>query len=240
VTFNVLSVVDEDSPTSTLVPEPGDDPNTVELEPADGADVKVLPATTLTVREVAKGRPPQRVVRLHDIEVTVFVTDQRVAVACSKYDKGGGWVPLGGVGAVGVALAANAVSKARAANRRKGKMLVGHVRHGWLVSVGFTERTGLLSHEVLRLGLVDPTATARGLILDITLSKHVSAKEVARDTTKRAAAFHLAHSSEMPEPQRQRITGLLEPPPLPAESRRFPSYFFHDFPPPLQAAYEAG
>jgi hypothetical protein len=43
----------------------------------------------------------------------------------------------------------NAVSKLRAAARSKGKVLVGHLRYGWLTSVGF-QPAGLGRPELVR------------------------------------------------------------------------------------------
>lgn len=65
---------------------------------------------------------------LVDVQIRLLVTDARVIIYCDKWTKSGGWIGFG-AGGMAVALAANAVSKARASSRRKGKLLVGHVRY---------------------------------------------------------------------------------------------------------------
>ena len=84
----------------------------------------------------------------------MFVTDSRVALACEMYDKGGGWVGFGAGGLL-VAVTANAVSKARAASRSRGKVLVGHVRYPWLKSVGASTQSGFGTSEAIRLEYSD-------------------------------------------------------------------------------------
>ena len=82
--------------------------------------------------------------RVRKVRIDFFITDARLAVACSKYDKGGGWV--GGAAAM---IVFNAVSKARAAIRSHGKMLAGQVRYPWLRWVASTPKTGFTSDERL-------------------------------------------------------------------------------------------
>lgn len=70
---------------------------------------------------------------------TVVITDRRTAFLTTQFDKGGGWSGFGTVG-LAVALAANAVSRSRAAKRSAGKVAIGQVRHEWLTSVGLRYR----------------------------------------------------------------------------------------------------
>lgn len=64
----------------------------------------------------------------------VAVTNKRVVWACTGFDKGGGWVGFGVVGLT-VATTANVMSKRAAKRRSEGRVLAGHARFEWLVSV---------------------------------------------------------------------------------------------------------
>lgn len=187
--FNVLTIRDAaDDGSDAMYPVVGDE-SLVRLSEADG-DVDRLVATAIEVREVVQNSQ-RKLLSLRDVKLEVFLTASRVAIACVKYDKGGGWVGFGGAGAA-VALTANVVSKARAARRRRGKVLVGQVRHQWLAAVGYKPKTGWLSSEEVRLHIVDGTATPpRALLVDLTLPKNVDAAAVAQSIVRSAAAYRL-------------------------------------------------
>jgi|HubBroStandDraft_6_1064221.scaffolds.fasta_scaffold08288_6 hypothetical protein len=241
MTFTILTVVAEDSPAHPFVPVPGDSPDTVELEPSDGNYI-VAAANYLTVRttEPSRSSPNSRIMRVPDIKATVLITDQRVAVACSKFDKGSTWTPLGGLASGAIALTGTAISKSRATKRRRGRMLVGQIRYPWLVNVGFTEKTGFGSQELLRLGIVNPDPNeANGLILDIDLSRGQSAREIARDIVRRAARYRLDNDSSMPSEEQRLTEALLDPPQLERIKNKFASYFFVEAPPRMVDAYQS-
>ena len=82
--------------------------------------------------------------RCSKVRICVYITDARVAFACSKYDKGGGWI-----GTPGAMLVMNVASKSLAAVRRRGKMMVGQVRYPWIANVGSTGQQGIGSEERL-------------------------------------------------------------------------------------------
>lgn len=192
MTFSVLAVRTGDEPQTTLYPDPGDTPDSIELTPADG-QVQIYAATGLTILSLAGARR-QQLAQFSDITATVLVTDQRLAVACSKYDTGGGSSGFG-LAALAVAVTANAVSKGLAKRRRKGKTLVGHVRYDWLRQLEAKDRTGLLSKNSLELLLSDPTADGL-LILGITLGKRETATSIATDIATRAAHYQAAQLTD--------------------------------------------
>jgi hypothetical protein len=165
VAFNILTIRTGDSDDGRLFPVLGDEHSPVELEPLDG-EVQSLVATAVGVSELIGGKLRQ-LGQFREIRADVLITDARVVVSCSKYEKGGGWVGFGGVGAVALSAGLNAVSKARSAHRRKGKMLVGHVRYQWLSQVGSAPKSGFGSSERIRLRVVENTSgTKRDLVLD--------------------------------------------------------------------------
>jgi hypothetical protein len=181
----------------------------VELTHADGTKVGSLPVSELSVSQGGS-----RVTTLRDIAATVMITDCRVIVFCAKYDKGGGWFGLG-AGGIATAAVLNTVSKARAARRRRGKLLVGHIRYPWLRAVGAGRKTGWLSDERLRLTVCHKAggAASRPLALDITLPKRANAALAAQDIAWRAAKFHLAHT-EIDPTNRDVYERLVNSPPV--------------------------
>ena len=110
----------------------------VNQELLDGDSAQQLVARAIAVRDVGGGKA-RTVVEVREIRAEVVITDARVILLCSKYDKGGGWV-----GTPGTALMLNAVSKLRAARRSRGTALVGHIRYPWLISVGFSPKQSWL------------------------------------------------------------------------------------------------
>jgi hypothetical protein len=161
-----------------LLPVPGTEKNTVVMEDRDGTQVQRLAASAVEFK--AGGRA---VFKDRQVRIDLFVTDSRFALACSKYDKGGGWV-----GGPAVMLPANAVSKARAKLRSRGKMLVGQVRYPWIQRVGSSPKRGWGSEEKL---IFETTAKGASTTLTLTLPKDTDAAQVAAEIARRAARYRL-------------------------------------------------
>ena len=87
-------------------------------------------------------------------------------------------------------IALNVASKARAAFRRRGKMLVGHVRYQWVEAVGGSRKMGFLDSEMLRLLVT--TESGHGRVLDITLPNNVDSMAIASGIARRVACLRLA------------------------------------------------
>jgi hypothetical protein len=163
-----------------LLPVPGAQKNTILMEDRDGTNVQRLTASAVVCQ--VGGRT---VIKDRKIKIDLFLTDARFALACSKYDKGGGWV-----GGAGVMIVANSVSKARAAIRSKGKMLVGQVRYPWIQRVGCSPKTGWASEEKL---IFHETTKGGATTLTLTLPKDVDSSLVAAEVTGRLARYRLAN-----------------------------------------------
>jgi hypothetical protein len=163
-----------------IFPVPGAQKNTVVFEQRDGEAIQSLTAKAL---EFKVGN--RTMLRVRKVRIDFFITDARLAVACSKYDKGGGWV--GGATAM---IVFNAVSKARAKLRSRGKMLAGQVRYPWLRWVASTPKTGYTSEETLILHWAAENGTA--MMLTLTLPKNIEASRVAAEIADRAARYRLA------------------------------------------------
>lgn len=241
MSFNLLAIRELNAPADPLYPSPAEQPDTVELTEADGQPSAPFKVGEMNLRVVAQGQQPQRLLRVKDMTAVVRTTDARITVACSKYDKGGGWAPWT-AGAVPVALAANAVSKARAKSRRQGKMLVGHIPYKWLLSVGYKPSAIPAGHDRLRLGTVDPTERPyRGLILDLTLPRNQSGADIARAIVAHAATRRLDSREALEDGLRPHLESLRKPSSLPAQPKAFASYFLIDNPSQaIRTAYTEG
>jgi hypothetical protein len=229
VSFNVLAIrTGSDAGDGALYPvlSDPDEPRLLALDDHDGPDTKTFVATT--VRVIQAGEPARTLIRLRDVKIEVLVTEARLALACEKYDKGGGWVGFG-VGGFVVAQAANAVSKARAAKRSRGKVLVGHVRYPWVTAVGATTRSGFLTEEAIRLEIREKErgATVRKL-LELTLPRGMNATLVAQDIARRVASYRLT-SGVAPEHLAAFTTLSQGPAVLTPEPRKFAYYWMPTF-----------
>lgn len=161
-----------------------------------------------------------------EIKAEVAVTKSRLTIGCAKYDKGGGWTGLGG-GAI-VAMAANGVSKIAAAQRRKGKALVGHIRYPWLKSVGASPKQGFFGAEQLRLVVNRSDYCGGGSVwVTLVLPKDTDAMDLARTITRRAARWRLKHETDMEDSERSDLEDLADADYLVPEHKRLA---FYDFP----------
>ena len=222
--FAILNVVPVGTPPSELFPGPGPTPNTVVPDPEDGPNPQTLSAVNLQVYAVqGPGRSAKQILNIHKVNASVLISDCRVAVACSKYDRGGRATPFT-LGGLLFTVPFNAINRAQAKKRRSGNMMVGQVRYSWLVSVGCSQKTGPLSFNNLRLGLVLPGGQLR-LILNITLPG-MRTGEVAQSVVQRAARYQLAHEGQQISPdQRVRLEQLTQAPPLVTPSKGYTNYY---------------
>jgi hypothetical protein len=163
-----------------IFPVPGAQKNTVAFESRDGDSIQSLTANAL---EFKVGN--RTMLRVRKVRIDFFITDARLAVACSKYDKGGGWV-----GGATTMVVFNAASKARAKLRSRGKMLAGQVRYPWLRWVASTPKTGFTSEETLILQCGAENGTP--MTLTLTLPKNIEASRVAAEIADRTARYRLS------------------------------------------------
>jgi hypothetical protein len=180
-----------------MLPVPGLSPDAVLMESRDGGDVRRVLANEIELRG---GQGNKHIIRAAEIRAQVQITDARLTVACSKYDKGGGWV--GGPVAM---IALNAGSKLLAARRRRGRMLVGQVRYPWIHAVYAQNKGGWIGAEMLR---VIVKAEGEFVRLDLTFPKDVDATRVATELIHRAARFRLAHDPGIDPNERAALQSL--------------------------------
>jgi len=214
VAHSVFTIVDETSDDDSLYPvlsEPGA-AYPVETTPSDGnvahvvaINARVLEGTGSAGLAVTQKLPPK-------LKWDVLITDERVIVYCTKFDKGGGWWGTG-AGAL-IAVTANVVSKARAAYRRKGKVLVGQIRYPWIKQLLAHPKAGWKSNETIRIA-VDGKPGGDGhryMILELTLPSQVDALSVSHAIATRAARFRLAHDPKMSDDERANFEAIANGP----------------------------
>lgn len=209
--FSVCTVRDIEEPLpdpleeGLLFPIPTAERNTVVLEPCDGDRHLQLVVGEFAVHDL---RHQRQVAHMEDVRADVTVTDARVIIACSKFAKGGGWVGLG-VGGLAFAAVANGVSRVRAARKRKGRMLVGHVRYPWIVSVAAKQGGFMKGKSELRLRLHasggDETSS---LVLKVPRDTDVTS--VAVNVARRAARYRLSAEPELSPEDRTSLEALVE------------------------------
>jgi hypothetical protein len=171
-------------PDGLLHPIPGASASEVLHEARDGANIASIPSKGLTLL-AGRDNALRTIASIDEVAIRVAITDARVAVACSKFDKGGGWI-----GSAGAMALANTVSMGLAAARRRGKMLVGHARYPWIYAVGASPKAGLFDTETVRICM--HTESAEALVLDLSLPTDLAAPEVAAEIARRVASYRLA------------------------------------------------
>jgi len=233
LSFNVLAIRSGlDTGDDALHPVLSDASGTdiIEFDDYDGPNVMWLVATAVSVMRISDGGL-KTLTRIQNVKIDVYITAGRLALACEKYDKGGGWAGFG-VGGLLVAVTANAVSKARAARRSRGKALVGHIRYSWLKSVGASSKSGFTSTEAIRLEYSEMLSDGPVLsLIELTLPKNTDATLVAGEIARRAASYRLAYYPDMTAGARAGFANLsqapprLQPPPKKFACCPMPTYF---------------
>lgn len=186
-----------------ILPVPGPEVDSVLTEQRDGSEIRRLVCHEI---KVLAGATNKRVLRAPDIRAQILITDARLTVACSKFDKGGGWY-----GNPVAMIALNAGSKLLAAHRRRGKMLVGQVRYPWIHAVYAQNKAGWAGSEMLRIIV---NGGGEFMRLELSLPKDVDATAVATELIQRAARFRLAHENGLDDAERSRLEELSAIPPL--------------------------
>lgn len=188
----------------------------VEREPIDGDfGIPLQVSTVIVSRKV--GNTWQKQMETSDISFQLWVTGGRVIAYCRKFEKGGGWVGFG-LGGLAVAAVGNIVSHAVAANRRKGKALVGHLRYPWISEVAFAPKQGFGSAETLRLTYVDGSEPTKPEVhVTFHLDRGTDANQVARYIVDRIIAYRYASGEKMTADEvaafeKLRGSGFLPPP----------------------------
>jgi hypothetical protein len=218
--WNFLTVVDADHDDPALYPVMSDQSSSmpVALDEYDGNNPVLLTCSKIKIGHYHGTAEPKTDQEI-ELDLQVVITDARVIVYCEKYDKGGGWVGFGGAG-LAFSLAANAVSKARAASRRRGKLLVGHVRYPWLGRVAASPKIDWRTRDLLRLTVPAQASPLRVLGLTLTLPKGTDAAETAAEIARRAARYRLAHT-DIPEEKLAAVHAATE------ATRQVPSGQYH-------------
>jgi hypothetical protein len=140
--------------------------------------------------ELCSKAPKETVCKFEELDACLYVTDSRVVLRCDRYDKGGGWMGLGGSGLI-VAGIANAVSKSRAKQRSAGTVLLGQIRYEWLQNILAFSKKGILGFEALTLQYKDVEGMEWSV--DLMLPKKSSdAKAIAREIVRRAIMYKLS------------------------------------------------
>lgn len=190
-----------------LYPLPSAGMNSFELEDGDGTNLAWWEAEAVSATIGRRGQV-REVARAARIKGAVALTDSRLVFACTEFRTGGGWRGYG-LGGAAVAIAANAVSKARSIRETQGFTLVGHVRHEWLGGVTASSSSwGTSAANAVSLLYADPTGENGICRLNLHFPKQQSTAEIARALLKRAVRWQLADTG-LEEPKRAELAAFL-------------------------------
>lgn len=167
----------------------------IELTENDGDNVIYFTASGLNLRRLPVAGKEHDETVLDEHQIVAAITDSRVVFACEKFDKGGGWMGFGLAGMT-FAAGANIVSRARAAQRRKGNVLVGQVRYAWLAYSGGRTGNWWSKDQLALAAYVSKDEGGGGQIVVLQAPAgsgdcHDFAAEIAR----RAASWRLEHDN---------------------------------------------
>ncbi len=225
-----LREIGDASDDGAVWPVPAGDPDgwLIEREAGDGDHPLFLPLTGVQEQEVLPGGV-KTLTRVTKASGWVHITSSRCAVAVQNFDKGSTYLGFG-AGAV-VALAATGISKARAAHRRKGKLLVAQVRWQWLSAVAACPANGRQAPQLRLVCNTRKGTESCTYRLDVDLVGTAPSLQAAQECIRRAAAWRLACFPGREE-HLDKIRELAEAPPLAEPARGklstyiMPNYFF--------------
>ena len=177
----------------------------------------------------------KRVASVENTQIEVWITDARIAVACSTYNVAhvrSAWLPPQDLQDVVDDVIDNVVGKAVESvfNRieRHGKMLVAQFRYPWLRAVGSTSRSrGEPAEMVMLEARVNEEANWR---LEIAFPDSTNAAEIAANVTRRAARFRLAVEEHIAPEEDAALLNLASAVPFASEAKGGVAY--HVFPRP--------
>ena len=169
---------------SLIVPIPGQDKNSIVLEARDGANVQRLKALNVLTRWGAD------TVKYTDVEIDIFITDARIAFACSRY----------------------------APFRGRRTMLVGQMRYPWISVVGWSSPKLVFRRARKALTIEGKGEGDVDIALYLVLPEHVDAESAATEIARRAAVYRLASDPELDDEERARLEELKHAEPALAES----------------------
>jgi hypothetical protein len=195
MTYSALRVVQVGDAADVLHPSIDENLQIIP-EANDGALNEPFQVSMVSLRRKV-GNSWVRETQTKDISFQFWITGSRVLLYCRNFDKGGGWRGWG-LGGLAVAVTANAISKGMAANRRKGKALVGNIRYPWITKVGFSPRNGVGTRETIDIQYIDGTdATKPECSLTIHLDNRTDANRVARFIVDKIIAYRYADKGEL-------------------------------------------
>ena len=166
----------------------------VTREPLDGTLATSLDVFQASVTRMVDGTFKQQV-NLSDLKLDVSFTESRLILYCRKWSKGGF---IGSTDPIGLIVAATtaAVSATRAANRRKGTALAGHLHWDAVRAIGWRPRT-MWDTNAISIAYLDRTGgeEQRCRIL-LEFKRGVDAQAVARQILDRVIAYRFSSDEE--------------------------------------------
>ncbi len=170
-------------------------------EDEEGLAERYCRASGVTVSRIIDGQE-RPILSLRRLNVLVFVTARRLALACERY-------PTASVLAVagpGSGLAARGVT-ARV-SRLQGSAMVGHMRYPWIRSVSALPRTWRFGRDTLAIEYSVPERTPMLLRLDLRLPRGLTPVAMAAEICSRGVRYWLDNAPDLPQEVKGKLTEL--------------------------------
>lgn len=197
-----------------------DNPQPVSLESADGTAITRVRAHRIAVYHDT-GSALLPLIAPTDLELEVIITDTRVIVASRKFDQGHTWGGLGGAAVVAAGVL-TVISKTRAAHRRRGKTLAGHIRYPWIDTIAVNQRTNRRNGQpILHILITDNHG--RRLVLELVFPPLTTVAELAHHLTHRAVSHRLTTHGLLTPDERANLEHALQAGPLDPQGNPFRS-----------------
>jgi len=145
----------------------------------------VVTATSIFFNMLPNGaNSAKQIIQSLSIKLEFYVTDSRVVLRCEKYDKGSSW--SGGL----AALALDAASSIAAAARRKGKVMLGHIRYEWIRAISYSQGQIIITY-------ID--TERNNWTLSLLFKRATDTEFIAHEILRRTCAYRLAMTDERDE-----------------------------------------
>lgn len=207
------------------------------LEQWDGDLVKVN-VSSFSVHE-RKANQFFTVLKLPASAAEMYVTDSRVVVSASHWNKGKRQGLGFGTAAALSGLTRNAITLAKEAKQRQGQAFLGQVRYSWLSNIGFAPSPGgsqslFGGKPCLRMCVnhrVPGAPNPRRLYLDVKISYSGDISTLAQSIVQRAAKYRLNFFPDVSETTANELRALENIAPLPLPQAN--SFSMYSLPDPL-------
>lgn len=178
--FTIAAVGDRDEPFAYPIT---DEQSSIIEELWDHGLQNVLTSNMFAVSKKNQYQNQWQFQMSNEMQTSFYVTDSRVAFLCEHFDNGNSYTGQG-------ALIAEAISRAKAHKRTKGKVFLGQIRYEWLRTIGYKRKVSYGTKDIVSLRYIDTDKNS--FALDFFFKKGTDTEFIANDILRRACIYRLA------------------------------------------------